>query len=303
MGKPEFDVVSFFSDAEMQRKDFCEKKAAIDELRSIISGEISSIEIGKNFLLLKLIDGRLFYWRMNSERDNNFTVLTHTGYYEKKISELIPRYVSMDSVIIDIGANKGWFTVLFGKLAETGRVFAFEPEQRAFDELVRNIKLNDLKNIIPLNVALSDHNGVGNMVVPFNHSPLAYLDSKSENDGGNTRVVALDDFIESNHLSLIDLMKIDAEGSEYNILLGAKRLLASEHAPILIVEAFDKCLSRYGSSVNQMIDYLMSLNYRIVDIESGEEYNKKNRKTEYDTDLLCVKQINRLCKTTVNDSD
>lgn len=293
MGKPEFDVISFFSDKGLQRQDFWKKKCAIEVLRTIITGELSSIEVGKDFLYLKLLDGRMFHWKMASEQDNNFTVLTHLGHYERRISELIPKCISRDSIIIDIGANKGWFTVLFGKIVETGSVFAFEPEKNAFDELIRNIDLNNLKNIVPLNLAVSNYTGTGKMEVPFNHSSLAYLTNKRGSNSDDTSVITLDDFIEKYQLLKVDLIKIDAEGSEYDILLGAKRLLSTKYAPVLIIEAFDKCLSRYNTNVNKIIDYLLSLNYHIIDIESGEEYNEGNRKNEYDTDLLCFKKKNK----------
>lgn len=194
------------------------------------------------------------------------------------------------SVIIDIGANKGWFTVLFGKLAEDGTVYAFEPVKSAFNELKRNIHLNDLKNTQLYNMALSNYIGFGNMEIPFNHSPLAYLIEDTENCSYKTHVTTLDSFIQEMHIPKIDLIKIDAEGSEYNIILGAQKLLSSEQAPVLILEAYDKCLSRYGTNTSTLIEFLKSKNYCVFDIETMEEYNETNRISEYDTDLLCIKE-------------
>lgn len=290
MGKPDFDVISFFSSSDEKKEDFLNKRNSIEELRKLIKGDISSVEIGKDFLYLKLVDGRMFHWRMNSENDNNFTVLTHTGQYEKKLSKLVEHYISKDSVIIDIGANKGWFTVLFGKLAEDGTVYAFEPVKSAFNELKRNIHLNDLKNTQLYNMALSNYIGFGNMEIPFNHSPLAYLIEDTENCSYKTHVTTLDSFIQEMHIPKIDLIKIDAEGSEYNIILGAQKLLSSEQAPVLILEAYDKCLSRYGTNTSTLIEFLKSKNYCVFDIETMEEYNETNRISEYDTDLLCIKE-------------
>lgn len=113
MGKPNFDVLSYFNNEDYINRDFTTRKAAIDELRKIIKKDITSIEILKDNLYINLVDGRKYNWRMNSVEDNNFTVLTHVGEYEREVYELTRKIIKQDATVIDVGANKGWYSILF----------------------------------------------------------------------------------------------------------------------------------------------------------------------------------------------
>ena len=288
MGKPLFDVISFLSDEKKIESDFKNRKKCIDEIRKIIKGDIKAIEIEKQSLYLTLHDGRRYHWRMNTEDDNNFTVLTHVGEYEQKTQKVIEKFVKPDSVILDIGANKGWYSVLFGKLAKDGRVYAIEPTAVAYEELLRNIKINDLLNVHAYNLAVSSYSGSGKMVIPYNHSPLAYLDNNLE--GEQVNVTTVDDFVEKEGITQIDLLKIDAEGSEYSILLGARNLLTRADSPTIFIEAFDKCLMRFGVNTNMIITFLIECGYRVFDVETNKECYVDNSE-EFDTDLVCIKGI------------
>jgi FkbM family methyltransferase len=61
--------------------------------------------------------------------------------------------IKPDSIVVDLGANVGLFTVLAGRLATRGKVYAFEPMPVNFANLKQNIELNALTNIIPLEAA------------------------------------------------------------------------------------------------------------------------------------------------------
>lgn len=289
MGKPGFNVIEYFTDKEKIAKDFFERKRAIDKLREIIKGDISSIEINADKLHIVLQDGRRYNWRMNSIEDNNFTVLTHTGVYEKEAYNVLMKLIKGNATILDIGANKGWYSVIFAKTANDGVVYAVEPTTSAFEELENNIKINNLTNVVPCKIAFSNYSGKGCMTIPFEHSALAYLESQGNDKNQNEiSVMTIDDFVREKGISNVDLIKIDAEGSEYNIIIGAKELLSSHNAPAVFIEAFDKCLLRYGKNTGDLIMVLKQYGYHIYDVESLEEY------TEFidglDTDLLCTKK-------------
>ena len=287
MGKPDFDIVSYLSNQQNLENDFFKKKLAIDELRKIIRGDIASLEIKKDKLHINLRDGRKYNWRMNSVKDNNFTVLTHTGEYENKTYKIINKLIKDSDNIIDVGANKGWYSVLFGKLANHGLVYAVEPTIAAYCELKENIKINNLKNVIACNLAFSNYIGRGFMSIPYERSSLAYLVSNSVKNEDAIRVTTIDQFIKENQINKIDLIKIDAEGSEYDILTGAESLLTSENAPILIIEAFDKCLLRFGKNTGDLIHFLKQCGYKVYNIETLEEYMQCV--DNLDTDFVCFK--------------
>ncbi len=290
MGKPSFDVIEYFTDKEKNAKDFLDRKKAIDKLREIIKGDILSIEINADKLYIVLQDGRRYNWRMNSIEDNNFTVLTHTGVYEKEAHNILKKLIKDKATILDIGANKGWYSVIFAKVANDGVVYAIEPTTSAFEELEENVKINNLTNVVTCKVAFSNYSGKGRMTIPFDHSALAYLELQSNDENRNeVNVMTLDDFVREKEISSVDLIKIDAEGSEYNIIMGAKELLTSHNAPIIFIEAFDNCLLRYGKNTGDLIRVLTQYGYYVYNVETLEEYTNKCV-DGLDTDLLCTKK-------------
>ena len=75
-------------------------------------------------------------------------------------------------VVLDIGANIGYHTLISSKLVgNTGKIYSFEPEPHNFKLLLKNIEINEFKNIIPINKALSNNIG----------STKLFLDTQSEN--------------------------------------------------------------------------------------------------------------------------
>ena len=128
------------------------------------------------------------------------------------------------------------------------------------------------------------------MTIPFDHSALAYLELQSNDENRNeVNVMTLDDFVREKEISSVDLIKIDAEGSEYNIIMGAKELLTSHNAPIIFIEAFDNCLLRYGKNTGDLIRVLTQYGYYVYNVETLEEYTNKCV-DGLDTDLLCTKK-------------
>lgn len=296
MGKPQFDVIMFFKSKVIQEQEFNFKKKCIDGLREIIKGDIEAIEIHSNSQILSLKDGRKYNWRMNTIDDNNFTVLTHLGSYEGNEKSIIEKYIEEDSIIFDIGANKGWYTILFGKIANKGIIYAFEPVKAAFKELQTNVCINNLNNVKFYNLAISNYVGQGEMKIPYNHSPLAYLQKVSINSKKNTcKVITIDQFMSEEKVKHVDFIKIDAEGSEYDILCGAKKLLMLDNAPIIFLESFDLALNKFGTDSKSVVKLLKSFQYRVFDIKNMSEISTEKETLDYsDTDLICFKNNDKI---------
>jgi FkbM family methyltransferase len=124
--------------------------------------------------------------------------------------------VGKDDVIVDIGAHIGTFSVMASNLANEGMVYAFEPEPRNFAMLKDNIRINQLKNIVPFNVAVSGRGGNQDF-----HVTKDNVDHSLHFKGGKKiriRTTTLEQFIRKNKISFIDFLKMDCEGAEYEIL-------------------------------------------------------------------------------------
>ena len=76
--------------------------------------------------------------------------------YEKSVKNFVKKKLNKNSNTIDIGANLGYFSILFSSIIKQGKVYSFEPEKKNFKKLLDNIKLNNFKNILPYNIGLSN---------------------------------------------------------------------------------------------------------------------------------------------------
>ncbi len=128
--------------------------------------------------------------------------------------------IKRDSVVVDIGANIGIFSLL-ASLSGAKRVYAFEPSQEAFQILCENIRLNRLTDtIIPINRAVGANDNVA-VKFPIASSPYNRIkssDDSNRDDYYEIQTVSLSSFIVNNNINHIDLLKLDCEGAEFEIL-------------------------------------------------------------------------------------
>ncbi|RDE12989.1 MAG: hypothetical protein C4K48_09280 [Candidatus Thorarchaeota archaeon] len=145
-------------------------------------------------------------------------IFTHTGIYEKEVTQYILTHGPYDAAI-DVGANCGYYTVLLSRLSQ--KVYAFEPDPRTFRALLENTKHFD--NVQLSRVAAGDA-FVNNK--PFSQTP-SHGSSGMHNLVDDSNVISvsvrrLDDVIPTG--TKVDLMKIDVEGHEAAVLKGSRRI-------------------------------------------------------------------------------
>jgi len=119
--------------------------------------------------------------------------------------------------IIDCGANIGMSVLFFKMLYPNSSILAFEPNPQAFEMLVKNIEENNLRNVTTINAALSNKNGL----ISFYQSnePDSLRGSTNSVRGGKNKyqvkTIKLSSYIDDFD---IDLIKMDVEGSEWEVL-------------------------------------------------------------------------------------
>ena len=150
-------------------------------------------------------------------------------------------------ILLDIGANIGWYSILFYKSSSSKfRIIAFEPDDINFNILKQNLKLNNIENVEPHNIALSEFSGKARLY-RYGDSNLgrhSMLPINGKKKGGVIEVntVNLDDFLKEKRLNdnKIKILKIDIEGYEYIALSKAKNTLKNcstvicEYSPVLM---------------------------------------------------------------------
>ena len=175
-------------------------------------------------------------------------------YYKRGVygEDYITRYlldhldIRDNDLVIDIGANIGWYSMTLSSRAKP-RIVAFEPDVLNFRLLQDNLQMNGKDNVRAFNKALSDHEGVMTLYLYKKHNPGRHSFIKQENSVGTAEVaiVPLDAFLEREGFGEgpVKLVKIDIEGYEYTALKAASRTLArtqwilTEFSPYLMRDA------------------------------------------------------------------
>jgi FkbM family methyltransferase len=164
--------------------------------------------------------------------------LAKYGEYSELEVGLFREFVKPGAWVLDVGACYGSHTVALGRLAgPDGRVFAFEPERRAFYCLCTNIALNNLdRSVYAFQQLVSKERGV--QKVPEidtdqanNFGGMEYDNVAADCAGYPVEVTTLDSF----GFPRCDFIKIDVEGMEESVLMGARELIA-KYKPVLYVE-------------------------------------------------------------------
>jgi len=128
--------------------------------------------------------------------------------------------------IIDVGANIGVYTILAAeKVSNSGRVIAIEPGPKNYELLIKNIELNNFQNVIPKNIALTDHEGFEKLYLSSSFAGHSLVFQENKNSYINIPVTTIDKLVEELGFKKIDIIKIDAEGAEMPILKGAEKTL------------------------------------------------------------------------------
>ena len=177
------------------------------------------------------------------------------GEYEPCMTRVFEQMLKKGMMVIDVGANVGYYTLLAAKcVGETGKVWAFEPESKNFEELLANIALNGFgKIIVPYKKAVSNVAGMAEMFVSVvesgEHSLIPCRDRNTQTV--SVGVVCIDDIISGK----VDILKVDAEGNDMNVILGAKELLERNPNIVLFTELFPSGLEAAGQSAKSFGAY------------------------------------------------
>jgi FkbM family methyltransferase len=137
------------------------------------------------------------------------------------------------SVIIDIGAHIGWFTLAAASAVSEARTFSFEPMPENYTLLAENLRLNSLTNRCQaFQMAVTDIAGEVTVGVRDQH-PLGGVSTTGTilaSAGGapssaitatRVRATTLDEILADNGIERCALLKIDCEGAEHQILASA----------------------------------------------------------------------------------
>lgn len=240
---------------------------------SAVHGPLRNIYFGKDgFRVLRDAYGIRF--RYYSWDRSTFNKLIPRENYRQEFSA-IKNLINPGDIVFDVGANMGIHSVYMSRLAgNNGKVRAFEPVLRTFQELKATIHLNKCKNVITENIALSNEQGTKTMQIFDRH--LHEWNTFGKPDFGgikpietcDVKVDTLDNYCMTNNISRIDFLKIDVEGFEKHVLTGSSDMLKNKKINFISFEISQIPLRGAGISSDEVIRLLNSYGYCVYRYDS-----------------------------------
>ncbi|MCW5947484.1 MAG: FkbM family methyltransferase [Fimbriimonadales bacterium] len=157
------------------------------------------------------------------------------GWYQKELVDAVRQYLRDGMTFVDIGAHFGQFTLAASSIVgSTGRVLAFEPASHQRKYLIHNVKLNNLSNIFVSAEAVWKSSGSVSFI---EESPNQAVISRISDEGqSKIDATTIDRIASDQHIPQLDVIKIDAEGSERAIFEGATHLLSTNPPRVILYE-------------------------------------------------------------------
>lgn len=162
-----------------------------------------------------------------------------TGWGERHVIELLLDTMRSGGIVYDVGANMGLHSALLAKQTKgRGGVIAFEPDSRAYERLVENLKLNGLDNVRTYRMALGEARAVAKLYRGSRSHDSSLVPGASAGSPAHelVQVSSGDELVTLEHLPLPRAVKIDVEGYEYSVLLGLAETLKDPVCRLLCVE-------------------------------------------------------------------
>ena len=176
-------------------------------------------------------------------------------------------------LFVDCGCNYGFYSIYTASLSEKNEILSIEASKNTLEELIKNLNLNNLKNINFFNNAVSSV--VGENVLYYE----SINDWESSQTHKNFKIsseltvdsITIDSLLKDYFLEDYNLViKLDIEGNEINAIKGALEVIKKSH-PLIIIE-FSKYTFENLDNIDYLKNFLIKYDYSIFD----KNYKKKN---------------------------
>ena len=241
--------------------------------------------------------------RMNLYGDSRLCEMLYFGGFETETRNFFDAFLRPGDTFIDVGANVGFYTLAAARaVGPHGHVHAFEPCSKTFERLSENVKLNRFRNVSCHRVALSHENAQAKLSLAddgfdaWNSLGTPYM---GEITGSETvATMTLDRFAREHRLTGPNCaLKIDVEGWENRVLLGAEEFLSPDDAPLLCIEFTEEAAALAGTSCSELYRALERLGYEVFTVSPRADEVRPFPLPEHfpNVNLLAAKDIAALC--------
>jgi FkbM family methyltransferase len=209
--------------------------------------------------------------------------LNKTSYIDKNIrdfsiwepvsTKIVKNVVKPGDIVLDIGANIGYYTVIMSKIVgEQGKVLAFEPTKHFGEVLKENIKVNNLENVTVYEYGLSDKDTNSNIFIGDNSATIHWAENKGNLINNETiPLKTLDSMIDSLKIEKINFIKIDVDGHEPFFLKGAWKTI-SKYKPKILLEIDHAHYLKAGFTAWDFYNEIKDRGFHIYSEKNMSEY-------------------------------
>lgn len=214
----------------------------------------------------RIVTGHTCYVDMRSVVGRGLVV---TGEIDPILGAWISDAVAgRDGIFIDAGANVGFFSLLALSKMGRGTAHAFEIAPQALRCLRLTRSRGALSNLVVHECGLGAKTASAGLVL---EPELVWTHVDFNNPSGpQFPVRPLDDFAPEFGSLQVLAIKIDVEGMELDVLRGGREVL-SRHRPLVVSEAIDRNMARYGASVRELVEFMAALGYSNRPLEGTDD--------------------------------
>ena len=197
-------------------------------------------------------------------------------------------------LLLDCGANYGFYSLFAASISPLNRVIAFEASKQTCKEFTRNLEINRSLNIKLENLGVSNSN---NKYLKFNESEKDWESSFSHNNfvssvSQKVRTIKIDDYLKNKKIKDYFLFfKIDVEGNEFEVIKSALNII-KKNSPIIIIEFSKYNFLEKNENYKFFNQFLKKFNYNI--------YSVNNKKMKPEEILKMVRTLTKRHETIGN---
>ena len=167
--------------------------------------------IKRGFVTFKTNSGLKMKIRVKSTDLMQLTTIWLTREYEAPGFE-----IKENDTIIDVGGHIGLFMLFCEQFCHKGKIYCFEPASDNYKIFLDNTKLNNFKNVFPFNIAVSKQDG--KIPLYLNDDTSGHSIFLKNSNSIQVDSITLQKIFDLNNIEKCNLLKLDCEGSEYEII-------------------------------------------------------------------------------------
>jgi FkbM family methyltransferase len=197
------------------------------------------------------------------------------GFYELDLSLKMIKLGKKGGLMVDVGANYGYFSCLWADQNANNKVIAFEASPKNIGPLTNNVNKNNLGNriqIVPK--AAGREKGTLQFTLGGNAEQTGWGGLTLNEEPANVvvEVEKLDNYLENINIQQVEVLKIDTEGADTWVLYGAERMLQEKKINHIFFEHNLPRMQALNISPDEAPEFLKKLGYKVQEIAPNEFY-------------------------------